>query len=245
MPTKTIRGSNIELFRIFSAFIIMMCHSATFGGYGLPHTFNFRGLYVNTLTPVLGNLGVYSFVAIGGYFGIKSSFKASRIVKVCTITIFYALFGYVLATQIPDFTNGYKLSFKDIYYSVLSPATGNVFWYPNVYIALMLMSPWINRFLLSLTAKDFRKLLLTEYLLFSVFYTVIRANGVTSDFCVFVLVYSAAAYVRLHDCAYFKRKWLPLLVSVVGILLAAVLQIAYRHIPEGKFVYTIIKIPTA
>ena len=84
------RNINIEILRIFSMFLIVLCHyfsvNYQFSNLeGLPHIMEF---WVDKLT---GQTGVCCFLLITGYFMVDKSFRMTRVIKTDIQVVIYSL----------------------------------------------------------------------------------------------------------------------------------------------------------
>ncbi|MDR1410447.1 MAG: acyltransferase [Oscillospiraceae bacterium] len=210
------RQSNLELLRILSALMIIACHFSTFGHFEDRIGFTERNLFLAALSPILGYGGVCIFVLISGYFSVNSKFNWQRVAKIALETTFYALTVYLVMTL--SFHK--QIDASQIVKTLLAVLNG-YYWYPTVFIALMIISPFLNKLLHSLSTKSFRRFLLVLFITVCAIPTFLNVNYIYNDFVMMIFYYSAAAYVRLHPQEIFNKKLLWATVSVVSWIGAA------------------------
>lgn len=138
---------------------------------------------------------VNCFIFISGYYQIRFrikpliSFLLQAIFYSFSITIFYEYFVLKI-----DYIN-YESIIKSFF-----PISNNVWWFANVYIALLILSPLINKGAELLTRNQFRIIiLLLLYLQASYIFTgqnLLSMNG--NSFFTLFTVYIIARYCRLH-----------------------------------------------
>lgn len=76
-----VRSSNLELLRIVSMLLIIICHSSTHGGFALAEQVLWANKLFLQLITFGGELGVCCFILITGYFMINSTFKIKKLLK--------------------------------------------------------------------------------------------------------------------------------------------------------------------
>ena len=176
------RLSNIEFLRIFAMGLIIASHLSYYGG-AYYHT---EGLdrFIACLFLTGGKLGVTLFVMIGGIFMAKKHISSKAIIKILLITIIVDA-----AFVLPLWIVGKNASFV----SVLNPL--NKSWFVNVYLGLMLVSPWLNKLISVMDYKAYRNLC-TILTFFCAIFPIIFFNGdYTNHFIWFVYVYLLTNFI--------------------------------------------------
>ena len=159
------RMSNYELLRIVAMFMIIGCH---FSGHGVMHMLSEREAYVlwnsgtiinKIATCVLmpgAQIGTAIFFLISGYFGIN--IKVKSVIRILLMTVFYGLiscllFGGVLVFGgvFPELSVFSGISY--IFKMLIIPLSGGAWWFVATYVALLMVSPLINKFLRLLSKK--------------------------------------------------------------------------------------------
>lgn len=155
---SNVRNSNVEILRIIAAVLIVLSHYARHG-INMSQTGLFNRCFLNNIA--LGNLGVDIFLIISGYFNVKAEFKWHKILKLWTQVFTYSIFGLLIALATKQ-----NISFRN-FITALFPAIFNQYWFFTAYLVLLVLSPFINKLLLTLKQKDFSRLLITMLVLWS------------------------------------------------------------------------------
>lgn len=205
-----LRDSNFELLRILAILFIISFHCAWEGGFEYP-AFCFNKFLVESFH-MLGELGVNLFILISGYHMIHGKFKIKKLISLLLQVQFYNWICVFLCLHFGTLTLDKRTVFINFF-----PITEYKYWFATVYILLYLFSPYINRLLLSLSQKEFRKMLLLCLAVFCIFPTV---YGVLKDdtetlfyynrFIWLLIVYMAGAYIRLYPPVKYVKpaRWL-------------------------------------
>ena len=149
----------------------------------------------STLTH-LGSHSVNCFILISGYFLISSKFKFERLLRIVFESIFYS---FIISLIFFCFSS---TSLQDLLKSAFPFApTKYSWWFVNKYIAMILLSPFINVLCTSLNKKSYKILLISllsiSSILFSFFpFGALFCNGFSLLW--FVTLYITGGYLRLH-----------------------------------------------
>ena len=209
LETHGARQSNIELLRILSMVFIVAAHWIhAFAGInvsGFP-LFNlcfyhvFRGF---------GQIGVNSFLLISGYFLSKSKFKIQSFLRIAFQVVFYACV-LLIANAIIHPDN--KWSVGGVLAYILLLSNGD-FWFVGPYIAMFLLSPFINVCTRNLRKEQFVILLFIVGMFVSVLPTVfdkqIWPNELTINIIHFVFIYLIGAYISRFVSDLHSRAFAP------------------------------------
>lgn len=146
------RNSNIELLRMICMFVIILHHSVLYGGaLEQPASIN---LIIANLFYIGGKFGANCFMAISAYFLIDSKFKVQKVISVWKHTFFYGLTFFLLNTI---------LHFKAVgvgdILEVVFPISYKAYWYVTAYVAIILLSPFINKLINRLIEKQYKYLI--------------------------------------------------------------------------------------
>lgn len=172
------------------------------------------------------SIGVSCFMLISGYFGVKYNIK--KIFRFIVKAVFYAGLGYVILVfaKVVDFSIGTMVIRT---FSVLL----NQNWYLCCYIALMIFSPYINKMLLCLTEKEYRRLLLSLVVLLSVVPTFIYYDlpGRTSkDLLEMTMLYVMGDYIKRFNICSKISKTVAFSGFVVSLLITEIMNILLLYI---------------
>lgn len=219
------RQSNIELLRLVSMLMIMVCHAI---GYvqetDLAGIAGVSKLFVSQLCLVCVNV----FVMISGWFGIKATWKGacSLLFQVVFLaTLCFAVFALL----------GLPVSFKkDMLPYLLG---GNKYWFVKSYLILYALSPVLNAFTEKASEKEYRTVLITFFLL-AFFYGFLLGTGHFDygfsplSFCG---LYLLARYARLYPGKLFSfRKGTDLAIYLgISVLSMVLFWFGYKWFGMG------------
>lgn len=187
---KNCRNSRIELLRILAMIFIVFSH------YTMHGNFDYTGFGVNKYILhifTLGNLGVDIFVIIMGYYLVNKEVSAKKILRLLLQVSFYSISIYLLLC-LGGFTQFNAVDFL----KAILPAIFVEYWFFSVYLALYMLSPYINILLRNLTYKQMLHgilLMLFIWSVFPTFTTIDFSDG--GRFAQFVLLYCIGAFLRL------------------------------------------------
>lgn len=184
-----LRKSNIELLRIVSMYLIVMHHFSVHGPW--PASGSFSSDVVIMLFSFGGKLGVDVFVLISGYFMIKSRFKIRSVLRVFLETWFYSILIFLL------FAIFQTSMISDIdLRKVVIPVSSGEYWFVTTYIALILLSPFLNALYDKLAFTEQRKLIIIGFAVFSIVPTITTFNPLASNLIWFVYLYILGGWLR-------------------------------------------------
>lgn len=197
---KTERESNLELLRIVSMLMIIFHHYIMHGiilpcekDSLLAQSINFYQ-WENILKSVNfgGSVGVNCFVLISGYFMIKRAASIRKIIILWGTVVFYTVTLFLLTMVACDaYRDSLPIPGISTVFSLLFPCFFERYWFITTYVALCLLSPYLNMLLTHLAEKDFRRLLFV--LVFAAFY--MHSGALIT----FISLYTFAAYVRIYN----------------------------------------------
>ncbi|MDO4475938.1 MAG: acyltransferase [Lachnospiraceae bacterium] len=147
------RNDGIDLLRIVSMFMIVCLHVLGQGGAmrrlsSRPATYNAAWL-LEVLC--FGSVNLYGMIS--GYVGIRTDFKAGRILR-----IFFQLYFYsILMTGITWLISP-ALVDREIVIGSLFPLSMNTYWYMSAYVVAFVFSPFVNRMIRALSDWEKRVL---------------------------------------------------------------------------------------
>lgn len=120
-------------------------------GHALPEVTGVNLIYAVIINGIF-NTGVTLFMLISGYFGVRRS--AHKIFQMEALSFFYSLLGLCVFLLV-----GRTLHLGMIEKAIF-PVLTEVKWYITVYMLLLLLSPYLNRWIEGLTESSFRRVLL-------------------------------------------------------------------------------------
>ena len=218
------RLANMDLLRIIAMLMVLLVH-ADFAALGAPEVKDWQvnpyGVVVRYVVEMFAIVGVDVFVLLSGWFGIH--FKVRKLSELLFQVFFYS-FGFFLAFAIIKGGDGI-FSLEGIKSIFLFNSSD--YWFIKAYVALYLLSPFLNSFCEKATKKEL-SVVLVLYLLFHIIYGWIEdasvhftMNGTTG--LSFVALYLMGRYIKLYPCCLMKmNKWNDLYVYIVISILLAV-----------------------
>ena len=232
MAEKT-RNNGIELLRIISMAMIVCMHFYTHSELWKSIPVYSGIYYASHGLMALCRVAVDIFVLITGMFMVRKKFASRRIFSVMLMTWFYALALFaVYSIFVQGNFNG------SVLFRSLLPITTKLYWFMTAYFAIMLLSPFVNKLLNSLSDKAWKLLIGIQILLYSVMYFVFPTADLfhlDKGYSVlwFTLVYSIGAYLGTHEQK--KRPWILFyfilaLVQFVGLQTIAEVK---KQVPEA------------
>ena len=141
------RQTNLELLRVLCMLFIVVGHLGNWENLS-PYLVSF-----NTIAPH----AVDCFILISGFFLIKSKFKTERILRTAISTSSLSFIGALIL---------YLCNRIDITSLLKSLVPLYSYWFINKYIAVLLLSPFINKVCNNITKRQY-KILIASLLLLS------------------------------------------------------------------------------
>ena len=225
--TKKERNSNLELLRIIAMLFIVASHFAVhgFGSLGSFNEVNFiianSNNYLIYFLVIFGKIGVNVFVIISAYFMINSKFTFKKLLRLGGEVYFYSImfliiFSTVLFPAIP-------IGLGDVLISIL-PISKSNYGFITYYIVLMLLSPFLNKFIKELSRGTFLKLLLLLIFIWSIYPTFFGTTFGYSQISWFIVLYLIGSFINLHldmDKINYKKLLIVLIASFALTYLAS------------------------
>ena len=238
------RKYNLDLLRILSMiFVVCLHYLGVGGGYYNILDGDLSKITVNfvsaSLLEALAIVGVNCFVLISGYFLITSSFKPKKILDLWFNTIFYTVILFIIYVALFGF--GLNAAIKSA-----APILMSTYWFITVYIALYLVSPFINKLCENITQKQHLTLIAILVGIFSVWKSIMPIASTIDDrkgysLTWFIVLYLIGAYARKYGLKLFKNNWNNLLAyfaisafSVSVKLAAIVASTKFSVLAEGQ-----------
>ena len=169
------------------------------------------------------------FWLISGYFLCgATTFRRGRFIGLWGWTLFYSVASYGVLAALGKC--------DAIAWHALFPVTFNVYWFVDVYLALLLVMPAVNAGIRAMSRNVFRNLLVTLFGLTSLLPVLgVRTFELGSFSLGWALVmYLTGAYLRCHDpFARLDPRRLVLLPSGAGILLLAAVGVNFAAKSRG------------
>lgn len=218
--TEKKRNVNIELLRVLSVCMVLVLHALLQTG-ALDSVAD--AYYYYWILEALCICAVNLFVLISGYFQVETKFKSRNVIKIGIGGVW--LYSVVFST-LQMLLSGQPIGKMDVIRACF-PLLTKKFWFVNAYLALYILSPYLNKLLHVLSKKQLTALTFTLIALFSIRITVLPATwgqdlSAGMGILWFVTLYCVAAWLRI--CRTEKEKpikyWITYLAST-AILVAS------------------------
>ena len=196
-----VRNSSLELLRIAGMLSIVAFHLSLHGGFDFSASAITANMLWYRFMSMGGGLGNCLFVMISGYFLINSSgFRVIKAFSLWARAFFFSvtIFCVFAAFGLADFSRSSLLK-------AAMPMTTRQWWFVRTYLALYILHPFLNVFLLSMSRRCYQAFLGVAFLVFSVFDWELPTGGGVLRF---MYQYSVAAYVRLYCESVRGRKYI-------------------------------------
>ena len=238
---KAARQSNFELLRILAMVMVVASHWGWWS-HAYPDALqNTAQYWFHFYFRTFGQVGVVLFVLISGYFTCKNQFKILSLIRLlaqifCTIgflLVFHFTRTYIHTGAFP------AMSFTELT-DWFIPISKTRWWFVTCYVALFMLSPFLNKMIEHLKKNEFRLLLgvLLAFLsVFPSFFVYTKDNGLMNNLALFFLYYLIGAYIRLYP-EDFQNK----LLCYGGAALSLALFVACRRYEfmELRYVLSVI-----
>ena len=233
MSYRIKRNSNLEILRIIAMIFIIAHHFTIHGMADVNFIASNSNNYVIYFLGILGKIGVNIFILISAYFMIDSKFTFRKFLTLGGEVYFYALLFLLIFVEF--ITPPSPLTVMD-YGIALLPISHSAYWFVTGYIVLMVLSPFLNKFIKSMSKSSLIKLLSVLLVIWVVFPSITPTfidGPVTTIFVGysfqyvpiiwFIILYLIGSFIKLHvDIDKFSFKKLILVFSISMIITYAV-----------------------
>ena len=219
---KKERNSSLELLRIISMILIVGYHYSLHGFDRTLLDYNYNK-YILDILMIGGKLGVNCFVLISAYFMIESKITLKKLMKLWIEVWFYSVTILIIfyIWLAPNNFIGLKALVKNIF-----PVIYSQYWFITDYIVLMILSPYLNKFIKMIGKDVQQKLILVLIFMWSIIMMVFPKSDLGfSNLGWFILLYLIASYIRLYinvssnyKC-HLKRLFIGFAIYLVSILI--------------------------
>lgn len=206
------RNSSIELLRIIAMIFIVISHYSIHGSIkSMDLEFGLNKVILDISN--FGHLGVVLFVMISGYLLVTKPFKLNRIIRVVLDTLFYSV-GFFVIFSILNHEFSVVSMIKAMF-----PIVPMQYWFVTAYVFMMMLSPFLNRFLKGLTEYEFKVYILIMLLIVSISSMIPKFDAFSyfGFLGQFFLYYSLGAFIKMYpkSCNKTKNPRCYLLISLV------------------------------
>lgn len=190
------RNANIELLRIAAMYSVIVLHALAWSG---ARWLNSEACFwAYNLPEALCICAVNIFVLISGFFLVSSKFRARNVFRVAIggVWIYSVIFTALKIAINPEIAS------RSVYLGMFMPFITNKYWFVNSYVALYILSPFINRAIHGLSRRQLSCLTLTLVVIFSLRGTFLpttwsQDNTAGLNIISFVTLYCIGAWIRL------------------------------------------------
>ncbi len=195
---KKERSVGLDILRIFAMFLMTARHYLGYSGVAEIIGFDsFNGILMNIIS-VLAQSSANIFVLISGYFLVNSKFKVTKIIKIWAETWFYSVVFFGVGILI----NSKGISFANIVFTFF-PLISRHYWFAVAYIALLAVSPFLNKMIKTLSYKEFSILVFGGAVILSAWTTIIYFSqgvvmGGNTGLLWFMYLYLIGAYINTY-----------------------------------------------
>jgi len=228
------RQGNLELLRLLSMLMVVTVHVCNHGGLVGNAQKGTGAYYVVWTLFGVSMVCINIYILISGYFLAESSFASFRLAKMELQVLFYSLGILGLFWILGDVE-------RDVKYLIycVTPIISDFYWFATMYVGMYLLSPILNKFVKSITKRQFQCVLVLLFCLLSVwtnifYYTSGMNIAEGASIAWFVAIYLLGAYIRLHYVPDGNwRKWfligggLMLLIPISRYIIEALVSIPW------------------
>ncbi len=216
------RNMNIEALRVFSMFLIVVCHYFS-SNYRFANLEGFSHILKYWVDKLAGQTGVCCFLMITGYFMVGKSFKVARIIKTDIQAIIYSVilcvcYCVLMVTQaFPDsiIPRWHALPEATTFFQSIFPVWNSVYWFVTAYVFLLIISPVLNLIISHLNAR--------QHMLIIIVFSSVSIWQLFSKFSVYwnyllyaAIVYMIGAWIRLYaDRIHMSHQYLKITGVIV------------------------------
>lgn len=235
MTEAKTRNISVDILKIFSMVMVIVLHTKTYGLKDIGFEPTQAMYWIVWALHYFSFVAVNCFVLISGYFmsASASSFSPKKLfklwfnVEICSVGI------YLVMCAVPD--SCIDFGFAQLLFQSL-PIMSNQYWFFTCYFVLMVIAPFLNRFINTMEQKDFKRCVLITLALF-VFVPSINIFGDSFDSSKgystvwFIVLYLVAAYLRRYPFSKKPYGVLYIAISVVSVLAHTLLDMLSNYLP--------------
>lgn len=207
------RNTNIELLRVFCIIAIITYHFCVYSDWAYDYNTISVNRFFLQLLCIGGKLGVNCFTLISGYFLVeKERRNASSIAR-----IWLVLFTYSLLIPAVFMLLGLQpRSVKELVFSCV-PVLRQTWEFASAYFVLMLLVPYINLLLKTLSQKQYQRMLILALTIWCLIPT-LTSRAFESNYLIWLTVmYCIGGYLRKYPSGISENLKITLLGTVLSL----------------------------
>lgn len=241
---KKKRLANIELLRILAMAMIVCNHFFSHGIGLMDYDFNNPNVEFSWLLRGICYMGTNLFILISSYFLCRSKFKAKGLLLLICQTFFYSIIIYIVTYLL----GWHSLNVKQTICS-LFPIVTSQYWFVTCYVALYVLSPFLNSFINTLVKSGqnvYRKFLVVLLVFFSVIPSILYFSpwlnwGGSSGIVWFIVLYFIGGYIRNYASIENLQKnktriWILTLLCWIAPLVSKIIIAYFSQWATGEVV---------
>ena len=190
------RLSNFELLRIICMLMIIVGHIIY--QHGTIYVIDSSEEIIKLMCLSFCSVAVNTFVLISGFWGL--SFKNDKFVRLIIDTFIYSVLLYVLSVSV----GWQSISFHNVLCAIL-PVLTKQYWFVTSYIVLIIISPWLNKWIECFDKREYTIFLLLGFIIIYAWPTISFLLN-TSQFIAdsgfgiinFIYLYMLGRFLKLH-----------------------------------------------
>lgn len=219
------RNNSLDLYRVLCMFLITTIHII---GYGNLMPSNSVNAFLVDLIEVLQYFSISGFTLISGFFLVNKTSTKDKIISFIPLIFFYSVTIFLISLT---FNRNFTVP---VLAKVFLPTAFVHYWYPVNYLFLLLLVPFLNQFIHSLSRIRLLSFISVLTFITSVFYhfspfvdPTTYIGHYSHSILWFVLLYFISAYIRIYGVKH-KKLFGPVMFFVCGALIFA-LRIKAEH----------------
>ncbi len=230
-PNK--RSLSIDILKILSIVMVIVLHTKTYGLKEVTLEPSNELYWIINALQILSLVAVNCFVLISGYFWNDSTSSPKKLIKLWFQVEIISVGIYLLMCAIP--TVGVTFGFGEFLVQ-LFPIMSNQYWFFTCYFVLMIVAPFLNRFINTMDRKEFKKCL---SVLLGLFVIIPSLNIFDDNFDTskgysavwFVILYLVASYLRRYPLPKKPYGIFYICISAFSLLAYALLDHLSQYLP--------------
>lgn len=236
METTQKRKSNYELLRIILMLGIISNHYVV--NSGITNLYNYNNITANMIflqfLGSFGKLGINCFLLLTGYFMVKQNFSLKKFIRLYLEIKFYKIVIYLIFMMTGYSTFDTNSFIRTLFNVLFSIGYGRSF--PEVFLVLYLLSPFLNILISNLNNRKHILLLSMLIFFYSIIVVVINPNNSINYIGWFITMYLTGSYIRLYQNEFFKNRKLHIVLITFTILFMwiSIIFIDYFYLHMGK-----------
>jgi len=216
---KKTRNAGLELLRCVSMMMVVVLHYLGKGGLlpdmVKPESWTAVGITAWGIEAVC-IVAVNVYMLISGYLLCQSHFKLSRL-----LSLYIQLWMYSVGVGAVAVVTGILPREELDIYTLLRlglPVSMNHYWFMTAYVFFYLLLPLLGMAVKKMTKKQHRTvlilLLIAHSLIKSVLPFELETDNQGYDFMWYIVMFLLAAYIRLYNPRFMKKKWAAVMFAV-------------------------------